>query len=305
MLPATPSLPELYFLVRSRSPRKTWRDGGRRLTAAAVALAFGSALLHAAWNLRLKTSADPLRLAAVAVPLGTALLTVPVAVAWLALGRPGLSWQGWALAIVSGLVELGYWHFLSRAYRRGDVSSVYPVARGTAPVLAALVGLLALREHLAVPQLAGVVVLVAGIWLARPPVSSRRALVPALLTGVLIATYTTLDRLGVRLGPFWLYTWAVFVTTSLWLAPWARGGAAARALVAQAAPVGVLTVSAYGLTLAALSLAPLALVAPLRESGVVVVALWGILRLGERERAGLKLAGAAAVLAGATLLAVG
>lgn len=269
-------------------------------TVVAVALAFGSAVLHAAWNLRLKTTADPLRVAAVAVPVGTALLTVPVAWAWLAGGRPGLPWQAWALAAISGLVELGYWHTLSAAYRRGDVSSVYPVARGTAPVLAALVGLLLLREHLSAPQLLGVIVLVAGIWLARPPVSGRAALVPALLTGVLIATYTALDRLGVRLGPFWLYTWAVFVTTSLWLLPWARPGHTRAAL-----PVGVLTVSAYGLTLAALSLAPLAVVAPLRESGVVVVALWGVLRLGERERAPLKLGGAAAVLAGAALLAAG
>jgi len=275
------------------------------VTALAVTLAFGSALLHAAWNLRLKTSADPLRVAAVAVPLGSALLTVPVGVAWLALGRPGLPWQAWALAALSGLVELGYWHFLSRAYRRGDVSSVYPVARGSAPVLAALIGLLALREHLAPVQLVGVAVLVAGIWLARPPVSSRRALAPALLTGLLIATYTTVDRLGVRLGPFWLYAWAVFVATSLWLLPWALGTGAGRVVAAQAAPVGVLTVGAYGLTLAALSLAPLALVAPLRESGVIVVALWGVWRLGERERAALKVAGAAAVLAGATLLAVG
>ena len=73
-----------------------------------------------------------------------------------------------------------------------------------------------------------------------------------------------------RLGPFWLYAWAVFAASSLWLLPWARRGAAGQAL-----PVGVLTVGAYGLALAALSLAPLALVAPLRESGVVVVALWG------------------------------
>jgi drug/metabolite transporter (DMT)-like permease len=273
------------------------------VTAAAVALAFGSALLHAAWNLRLKSSADPLRLAAIAVPLGTMVLTVPVAAVWMAAGRPGLPWPGWALAAVSGLVELAYWHALSRAYRRGDVSSVYPVARGSAPVLAAAAGLLVLHERLAPLQVLGVVVLVGGIWLARPPVGSRRALAPALLTGVLIATYTTLDRLGVQLGPFWLYTWAVFVATSLWLLPWARGGGLA--LAGQALPVGLLTVAAYGLTLAALSLAPLALVAPLRESGVIVVALWGILRLGERDRAGLKVAGAAAVLAGATLLATG
>jgi drug/metabolite transporter (DMT)-like permease len=249
---------------------------------------------------RLKAAADPLRVAAVAMPLGTLLLTPAVGAIWLASGRPGLPWQGWALAAVSGLVELGYFHTLSAAYRRGDVSSVYPVARGTAPVLAALAGVLLLGERLAPLQVAGVLVLLAGIWLARPPLGGRAALAPALLTGVLIAVYTTLDRLGVRLGPFWLYAWAVFVAISLWLLPWARRG-----LAAQGLPIGVLTVGAYGMALAALSLAPLALVAPLRESGVVVVALWGVLRLGERDRAPLKVAGAAAVLAGAALLAVG
>ena len=235
-----------------------------------------------------------------ALPLGTALVTPVVAAAWLADGRPGLSWRGWALAAVSGLVELAYFHTLSAAYRRGDVSSVYPVARGTAPVLAALAGLVLLHERLSPLQAVGVVVLVAGVWLARPPIAARSALAPALLTGVLIAAYTTVDALGVRLGPFWLYAWAVFAATSLWLLPWARRG-----LVSQALPVGALTIGAYGLALAALSLAPLALVAPLRESGVVVVALWGVLRLGERHRATLKVAGAAAVLAGAALLAIG
>jgi drug/metabolite transporter (DMT)-like permease len=264
-----------------------------------VLLALGGALLHAAWNLRLKTSANPLRVAAVAMPLGTLAATPFVLVAWLAAGRPSLPWSGWALAGLSGLVELGYFHALSRAYRGGDVSSVYPVARGTAPVLATLAGLTLLGEWLSAPQVVGVLALIAGIWLARPPTGSRAALLPALLTGVLIATYTTIDRLGVRLGPFWLYAWAVFVATSLWLLPWARGG-----IMGEAAPVGLLTIGAYGLVLAALSLAPLALIAPLRETGVAVVALWGVLRLGEREAAPLKLGGAALVLAGAALLAV-
>jgi drug/metabolite transporter (DMT)-like permease len=270
------------------------------VTALAVVLTFGSAFLHAAWNVRLKSSTDPLRVAAVAVPLGTALATPFVAAVWLATGRPWLPWTAWALATMSGLVELAYFHALSAAFRRGDVSSVYPVARGTAPVLAALVGLLVLHERLSPTQLAGVAVLVAGIWLARPPAASRAALLPALLTGVLIATYTAIDRVGVRLGPFWLYAWAVFAATSLCLLPWARPGRAREAL-----PVGVLNVLAYGLTLTALSLAPLTLVAPLRESGVVVVALWGVLRLHERERAGLKLGGARAVLAGAALHVLG
>lgn len=276
------------------------------MTTVAVGLTLGAAALHAAWNIRLKAAADPLRVAAVAVPLGTVLLTPFIGGAWLATGRPGLPWQGWALAVLAGLVELMYFHALSNAYQRGEISAVYPVARGTAPVLAALVGLVALHEHLTTLQAVGVVVLIAGIWLARPPLpgselpqGSRSALLPALLTGILIATYTTIDRLGVRLGPFWLYAWAHFAAMSLWLLPWARAGR-----VGEALPVGVLSVGAYGLALTALSLAPLALVAPLRESGVVLVALWGVLRMGERDRAPLKLSGAAAVLTGAALLAL-
>ena len=270
------------------------------MTGFAVALALGAAVMHAAWNLRLKAAADPLRLSAVAMPLATLLATPFVAAAWLAAGRPGLPWQAWALAVLSGAVELAYYHALSAAYRRGDVSSVYPVARGTAPVLAALFGLVVLRERLGPLQLLGVAVVIGGVWLARPPAGRRAVLLPALLTGVLIAAYTSIDRLGVRLGPFWLYAWAVFAAASLMLLPWARRGLARPAL-----PVGLLTIGAYGLVLAALSLAPLALVAPLRESGVVLVALWGVLRLGEREAAALKVAGAAAVLAGAALLTAG
>lgn len=298
------------------------------MTTAAVGLALGAAVLHAAWNVRLKSAADPLRLAAVAVPLGTLLLTPFIGEAWLATGRPGLPWQAWALAALAGFVELMYFHALSIAYQRGEISAVYPVARGTAPLLAAFVGLVALNEHLTTIQVVGAAVLIAGIWLARPPSlrgevprfraagrsrpaqppvlrseltgGGRSALLPALLTGILIATYTTIDRLGVRLGPFWLYAWAHFAATSLWLLPWARTG-----LVSEALPVGVLSVGAYGLALTALSLAPLALVAPLRESGVVLVALWGVLRMGERDKAPLKLSGAAAVLTGAALLAVG
>jgi len=269
-------------------------------------------VLHAAWNIRLKSAADPLRVAAAAVPLGTLLLTPFIVGAWLATGRPGLPWQGWALAAVAGCVELMYFHALSNAFQRGEISAVYPVARGTAPLLAAFVGVVALNERLTAMQMAGVAVLIAGIWLARPPLlereppgselkaGGRSALLPALLTGVLIATYTTIDRLGVRLGPFWLYAWAHFAATSVWLLPWARAR-----LVGEALPVGLLSVGAYGLALTALSLAPLALVAPLRESGVVVVAMWGVLRMGERDKAPLKLTGAAAVLTGAALLALG
>ena len=250
--------------------------------------------------MRLKAAEDPLRLAARAVPIATLCATPPVAVAWLGSGRPGLPGAGWALVAVSCLLELVYLHLLSAAYRRGDVSSVYPVARGTAPLIAVAIGLGLLRERLAPAQVVGVLLLLAGIWLVRPPRGRRASLGLALLTGLSIAAYTAVDRVGVRLGPFWLYSWLVFAALSVGLLPWwgqtRRPGAPA---------VGLLMVGSYGLVLAALSFAPLALVAPLRESGVLLVSLWGVFRLGEREGAALKVGGAAAVLAGAALVAAG
>ena len=270
------------------------------MTAFAALLALSAAFFHAAWNVRLKAAEDPLRLAAQAIPVGTLLAAPAVAVAWLAGGRPGLSGPGWALAGLSCLLELAYFHLLSAAYRRGEVSAVYPVARGTAPLLAVAFGLGVLRERLGPVQAVGIALLLAGIWLVRPPRGRRASLGLALLTGVSIAAYTAVDRIGVRLGPFWLYSWLMFAALSLALVPW-RGESRA----AGAPAVGLLMVGSYGLVLAALSFAPLALVAPLRESGVVLVSLWGVLRLGEREGAPFKLAGAAAVLAGAGLLAAG
>ncbi len=185
----------------------------------AIGLACSSAVFHAAWNLRLKAAEDPLRAAAVAVPVGAALVTPPAAVLWLLSGRPGLSLESWTVAVLSGGVELAYFHTLSEAYRRGEVSSVYPVARGTAPVLAATIGLFVLGERMVVLQAAGVAVLIAGIWMAGPPVGRGPALVHALLTGALIATYQSIDAVGVHLGPWWLYAWEVLVCRSLWLLP--------------------------------------------------------------------------------------
>lgn len=270
------------------------------MNLSAAALALLAAVLHAYWNVRLKEAENPLAMAARAMPVGTLLATPVVLVLWLAEGRPGLPWQGWVLVAVSVMLELAYLHLLSAAYRRGDVSTVYPVARGTAPLLAVLAGILLFSERLDLLQAAGVATLICGIWLVRPPRGRRASMLPALLTGLCIAAYTAVDSRGVRLGPFWLYTWAVFALLSLSLLPRRGGGP-----MPGAAAVGVLMVGSYSLVLAALSLAPLVLVAPLRESSVILVALWGVLRLNEREGAVLKIVGAAAVVAGAALLTLG
>jgi len=236
------------------------------------------------------------------------LLATPfVGLVWLLTGRPSLPPAGWLLAAVSGLFELAYFIFLSEGYKRGDLSVVYPIARGTAPVLAVLAGLLLLREHVSTPQLLGVVCLLIGIWAVRRPRSAGPATSWALLTAICIATYTTVDRLGVRLGPPWLYGWAVFFFTCLLLLGWLALSTRRLELPADwpnTLGVGLLMTTTYVLILYALSIAPLAVIAPLRESSIVLVALWGVFRMGEREGWRLKLAGAIATVVGAALVTI-
>jgi len=107
-----------------------------------------AAICHAAWNALLKESGNPVVLAARAVAWGTGLSFPFVAAAWFLHGRPGLPAAAWALALISAAAELVYFIFLSTAYQRGDLSVVYPLARGSAPVLAVLVGVILFGERL-------------------------------------------------------------------------------------------------------------------------------------------------------------
>ena len=126
---------------------------------AVVALSAG---LHVAWNIRLKTAGDPLRAATVGM-LAASLGIVPAGfVAWWATGRPALPAEGIALGVLSGAIEAGYFVLLSAAYRRGDLSIVYPIARGTAPLIAVAIGVGLFREQLGVAGSIGVVALLAG-----------------------------------------------------------------------------------------------------------------------------------------------
>lgn len=284
---------------------------------AATALALVAALLHAAWNASVKTSGEPLRATAQAVWLGTAGATPFAATAWLVGGRPGFNADAPPIVASSVILEVIYWVLLGATYRGGALSTVYPVARGSAALLGAVLGIVVLGERLAAPQLIGVGFLVAGTLAAAVPGAARRSVGPALAIGVLIAAYTFVDRLGARTGPAWLYGWLVFAGGSAGLAAVLAVGP--RRIVGST-PVrgsagdpgwrrplgaGVLMVAGYTLVLTALAIAPLAGVAPLRESATVLAAGWGVLRLGERDGAAWRLAGAGCIAAGAILLAVG
>jgi uncharacterized membrane protein len=258
-----------------------------------------------------------------------AILPLGFAVWWIG-GRVALPAQGIALGLVSGVVEAAYFVFLAAAYRRGDLSVVYPLARGTAPLLAVFIGVVLLGERLGVAGSLGVIALLIGfLWLQRPwraialaraggagarKAAADSAILYALATGVMIATYTAIDRVGTRqIDPF-PYAAILTVTCSVVLVCWVAlvaggdlfryGPEAAR----RAAVGGWLTLAAYLCILVALSVAPLSGVAPLRESATVFAAAWGAVRMGEasdRSEAARRIGASVFIVGGALLLAVG
>lgn len=294
-----------------------------------VALVAVSAVLHLAWNVRLKTAGDPLRAATIGM-LAATFVIVPIGVgSWLLGAAPALPVSGIVLGLASGIVEAAYFIFLAAAYRRGDLSVVYPVARGTAPLLAVAVGILVFGERLGVAGTFGVAALLVGyLWLqqpwralalARSPSGARAAaadsaILFALATGVMIATYTAIDRLGTREIDVFTYAAILWVTCAVALVIWvslvAGGGIfrdgpdAAR----RSAFGGYLTLGAYLCILIALSVAPLSGVAPLRESATVFAAAWGSVRLGEaadQSEVVRRVGASVLIVGGALLLAIG
>jgi drug/metabolite transporter (DMT)-like permease len=290
--------------------------------AVVIGLVLVSAVLHAGWNVLLKTSGDPLRTSGIAAVAAGAAWVPIVVLGWLLVaGRPAVPLQSALLGIGSGVLEAAYFVALSAAYRRGDLSLVYPIARGTAPLLAVAVGVLVLGERLGPIASLGVTCLLAGIlalqrpWRFLRPGDARggpgAAVGFALLTGVLIASYSAVDRVGTQIVAPWLYGGFVFGTCAIVLTGWILVRDPSLLLepvgIGRAAATGTLSLVAYLLVLVAFSLAPLTVVAPLRESAIVLASGWGAYRLGEatgRREAGLRLAAAAVVVVGVVLIAL-
>ena len=298
-------------------------------------LVAGSAVLHVTWNVLLKTAGEPLRAATVGMSTAAVLIIPAAIVGWFATGRPAVPVEAIGLGIASGALAAAYFVFLAAAYRRGDLSVVYPIARGTAPLLAVAVGIFILDERLGTEGFLGVAFLLVGLlMLQRPWRFFRRSAAGggwdpavgfALLTGVTIAAYSAVDKVGTGLVSPWLYAgllWAACVVflwgwvivsgaTRRWRADDASAatsaGPEARFDNRRAAIGGVITLAAYLLILVAFSVAPLTAVAPLRESAIVIASAWGTLRLGEggdRGEAARRITASVLVVLGAVLLAL-
>jgi drug/metabolite transporter (DMT)-like permease len=295
-------------------------------------LVAGAAVLHVAWNVLLKTAGDPLRAAAVGMTSAAAVIVPAAAIGWVIIGQPPIPPEAVLLALASGILEAAYFGFLAAAYRRGDLSVVYPIARGTAPLLAVAVGIVILEERLGPEGIAGVAALLGGLLLLQRPWrflraagrgSGDSAVAFALATGVMIASYSAVDRVGSRLVEPWLYAGLIWAFCMIFLWAWVAiserlsraSKAAAAAVGEEPSPLNIrragiggwITLAAYLLILFAFSVAPLTAVAPLRESAIVLASGWGTLRLGEggdRGEATRRIAASALVVVGAILLAL-
>ena len=300
------------------------------MTPFIVGLVAFSAVLHLAWNVRLKRAGDPLRAATIGM-LAASIGIVPAGIiAWWLGGRVTPAPEAVVLGLVSGVIEAAYFILLAAAYRRGDLSVVYPLARGTAPLLAVAIGVGLFGERLGVAGSLGIVALLLGFLMLQRPwrvfalargggAGVRRAardsaILFALAAGVMIATYTAIDRVGTRLIDPIPYAAILWATCSVILVVWVAvvsGGDLLRdgRQVARGAAVGGwLTLVAYLCILIALSVAPLSGVAPLRESASVFAAAWGTVRMGEaadRGEASRRVAASILIVTGALLLAFG
>ena len=272
----------------------------------AFALALGSAFLHALWNLILGRERDPE--AATAVALTAAVVLFAPVAAW----RFDADTAVWPYIAVTSMLQLAYFAALATAYRHADVSVVYPIARGLAPVLVLLVGVTALGVGASAGQAAGVCLVGLGVVLVRGLRGGAEARAAGAAWGVAVASciaaYTLVDKHGIEHASPVVYLELGMLPATIgyvgFLLVTEHGGgrvrAAARPLPALA---GVLSFVAYALVLAALSRASAASVASVRETSVLIAAFLAAPLAGEHVGPG-RLAGAALVMAGVALIAL-
>jgi drug/metabolite transporter (DMT)-like permease len=289
----------------------------------ALALVIVAALLHALWNVVAKKSGGDSRFSLLLCCFIVAIWS-PVGV-WLAWQQlPAWGWAHWAVIFVSGMANLVYFHALMRGYAASDLTVVYPVARGTGPLLASLGALVLLGESMGWLGGLGLLLVVAGIfviaggpqlWAKAHDASQRQRVLIGIawgaVTGVCIATYTLVDGYGVKvllIHPVLIMFLGNLVRLPV-LLPIALRDRPAFAEVCrtqwkQALLIAVCGTLGYLLVLYAVQLAPLSHVAPAREVSMLFAALLGGKLLGEGDR-GLRIAGAVCIGLGVAGLAIG
>ncbi len=255
------------------------------MSTTVIALALFAAVLHAGWNAFLRTGADRLWTVTV-MSFSSTLIAIPMAL-FHALPAAG----AWPYVALSAGLQVGYSVFLVAAYRYGELGQVYPIVRGSVPLLVTLGGFLLAGQQLTMPEIVGVTLVACGIMglsLGRGRASTTSILY-ALATGAIIAAYATVDAIGVRAaGNSGAYTaWVLLIYGALLPATFVvlRG----RLVVNFSAPEtrkalagGLFALLAYAVVVAAFALGPAGPITAIRETSVVFAAFIGRFFLGEQ-----------------------
>ncbi len=293
------------------------------MSAQALALVLVAGLIHASWNIAVKKAGGDARFAF--------FTSVIILVAWAPLGLwlgwqqlPGWGAAQWGLVLLSGVLHLVYYLVLMRGYRKADLTVVYPLARGSGPLLSSCAAVLFLGERISVLGALGILGVVGGVFLvaggpglwkaAHDPTQARRVrkgMVYGLLTGAFIASYTVSDGYAVKvllMSPI-LLDYCGNIVRLVLLTPAAlrdRAETAAlwRAQWKYALLVGIFSPVAYVLVLYALQFAPLSHIAPAREVSMLFAAILGGRLLGERDQM-MRVLGALCIGGGVMALALG
>jgi len=293
------------------------------MSLTALALLITAGFIHAGWNIVAKRAGGDARfalftsifLALVWTPLG-------VSLAWNVV--PGWGWDEWAVIFISGVLHVLYYVVLLRGYRKADLTVVYPLARGSGPLLSSMAALILLGEHISTLGVAGIAGVVLGVFLiaggpklflaAKDPAQRRRVHVGifyGLLTGAFIACYTVVDGYAVKfmlMSPILIDYMGNFIRIAVLAPVYFRDRATAAVLWKKqwkyALIVGAISPISYVLVLYAVKLAPLSHVAPAREVSMLFAAIIGghLLKEGDRIQ---RLIGAIFIAVGVIALAIG
>ncbi len=284
---------------------------GVGMTLAVFSAVLAAALMHASWNALIKVRID--RFASISLTsLGMAVTALPVLPFVAFPGKAAWGWIG-----VSLCLHIGYRLFLIRAYEVGDLAQAYPLARGAAPLITTIGGIVLIQEVPGRYALAGILLLSAGTFLmclrggGRLSALNPAAVFYALTTSLFIACYTLADGLGARDAPSalsyaaWLFVCDGIVAISV--AVIYRGRRLARTLSQEwriGLLTGLLSGSAYAIAMWAMTKAPIASVASLRETSILFAMAISVFALGEKMT-GWRAASALCIVAGVVALRLG
>ncbi len=287
------------------------------MTTLALALVVSAAFMHAVWNFLYKRAKDKPSFAWL---FGVAAVVIYLPVFLLMLGRQPIPREGWYLVLVSSLLHTLYFSFLGRGYSAGDLSLVYPLARGTGPLLVPLWAVPFLGEQLSSIGVAGILAVVVGVYVLHlQEISWAGLLAPlrsirtrptriALFSGLLISLYTTVDGMAVRYVEPMVYMYLFMAFYSLFYGPVVLKGGGLERVKAEwrsnALPILVvafLVVFTYVMVLFAMTMSKVSYVAAARELSVVFGAAMGTWLL--RERYGrAKVGGSVLIALGVSLI---